>query len=275
MNKHKHTIGFIGGGNMARSLIGGLVRAGYPAGALSVADPNDAIQAALTSDFGIHTTNDNQQIVDNCDVVVLAVKPQVLKTVATAIRPGQRQHQLFLTIAAGIRTASLANWLDTNTPIVRAMPNTPALVQSGATGLFANSHVSSGQRDLAESIMRAAGLVQWVEDEALMDAVTALSGSGPAYLFLVMEAMEKAGLAMGLPAETARLLTVQTAFGAAKLALEIEEDPAVLRENVTSPGGTTEQAIQVLREEGLEALFDKALRAARDRAQELADELGK
>ena len=275
MNKHKHTIGFIGGGNMARSLIGGLIRAGYPADALSVADPNDAIQAALASDFGIHTTNDNQQIVDNCDVVVLAVKPQVLKTVATAIRPGQRQHQLFLTVAAGIRTASLANWLDANTPIVRAMPNTPALVQSGATGLFANTHVSSGQRDLAESIMRAAGLVQWVEDEALMDAVTALSGSGPAYLFLVMEAMEKAGQAMGLSAETARLLTVQTAFGAAKLALEIEEDPAVLRENVTSPGGTTEQAIRVLREEGLEALFDRALRAARDRAQELADELGK
>ena len=275
MNKHKHTIGFIGGGNMARSLIGGLIRAGYPADALSVADPNDAIQAALASDFGILTTNDNQQIVDNCDVVVLAVKPQVLKTVATAIRPGQRQHQLFLTVAAGIRTASLANWLDANTPIVRAMPNTPALVQSGATGLFANPHVSSDQRDLAESIMRAAGLVQWVGDEALMDAVTALSGSGPAYLFLVMEAMEKAGQAMGLSAETARLLTVQTAFGAAKLALEIEEDPAVLRENVTSPGGTTEQAIRVLREEGLEALFDRALRAARDRAQELADELGK
>jgi len=275
MNKHKHTIGFIGGGNMARSLIGGLVRAGYPADALSVADPNDAIRAALATDFGIHATNNNQQIVDNCDVVVLAVKPQVMKDVATAIRTGQRQHQLFLTVAAGIRTASLANWLDANTPIVRAMPNTPALVQSGATGLFANSHVSSGQRDLAESIMRAAGLVQWVEDEALMDAVTALSGSGPAYLFLVMEAMEKAGQALGLSAETARLLTVQTAFGAAKLALEIEEDPAVLRENVTSPGGTTERAIQVLREEGLEALFGKALHAARDRAQELADELGK
>ena len=275
MNKQKHTIGFIGGGNMARSLIGGLVRAGYPADALSVADPNDAIRTALTTDFGIHATDNNQQIVDNCDVVVLAVKPQVMKDVATAIRTDQRQHQLFLTVAAGIRTASLANWLGTHTPIVRAMPNTPALVQSGATGLFANSHVSSGQRDLAESIMRAAGLVQWVEDEALMDAVTALSGSGPAYLFLVMEAMEKAGQALGLSAETARLLTVQTAFGAAKLALEIEEDPAVLRENVTSPGGTTERAIQVLREEGLEALFGKALHAARDRAQELADELGK
>jgi len=275
MNKHKHTIGFIGGGNMARSLIGGLVRAGYPADALTVADPNDAIRAALAADFGIQASSDNQHIADLCDVVVLAVKPQVLKDVATALRTGQRQHQLFLTVAAGIRTASLATWLGAKTPIVRAMPNTPALVQSGATGLFANSHVSTGQRDLAESIMRAAGLVQWVEDEALMDAVTALSGSGPAYLFLVMEAMEKAGQAMGLPADTARLLTVQTAFGAAKLALEIEEDPAVLRQNVTSPGGTTERAIQVLRDEGLEDLFDKALRAARDRAQELADELGK
>jgi pyrroline-5-carboxylate reductase len=275
MNEHKHTIGFIGGGNMARSLIGGLVRAGYPADSLSVADPNESIRTALTADFGVHASNNNQRIADQCDVVVLAVKPQVLKDVASAIRIGQRQPQLFLTVAAGIRTASLANWLGADTPIVRAMPNTPALVQSGATGLFANSHVSSDQRDLAESIMRAAGLVQWVEDEALMDAVTALSGSGPAYLFLVMEAMEKAGQALGLPADTARLLTVQTAFGAAKLALEIEEDPAVLRENVTSPGGTTERAIQVLRDEGLEDLFGKALRAARDRAQELADELGK
>lgn len=274
MNEHKHTIGFIGGGNMARSLIGGLVRAGYPANSLSVADPNESIRTALTADFSIHASNDNQRIADQCDVVVLAVKPQVLKGVASAIRIGQRQSQLFLTVAAGIRTASLANWLGADTPIVRAMPNTPALVQSGATGLFANSHVSSDQRDLAESIMRAAGLVQWVEDEAQMDAVTALSGSGPAYLFLVMEAMEKAGQALGLPADTARLLTVQTAFGAAKLALEIEEDPAVLRENVTSPGGTTERAIQVLRDEGLEDLFGKALRAARDRAQELADELG-
>lgn len=272
---NKHTIGFIGGGNMARSLIGGLVSAGYPADALSVADPNESIRTALTTDFGINASIENQHIADQCDVVVLAVKPQVMKEVATTLRTGQRQHQLFLTVAAGIRTASLAKWLGEDAPIVRAMPNTPSLVQSGATALFANAHVSTEQRDLAESIMRAAGLVQWVEDESLMDAVTALSGSGPAYLFLVMEAMEKAGQALGLPAETARLLTVQTAFGAAKLALEIEEDPAVLRENVTSPGGTTERAIQVLREEGLEDLFGKALRAARDRAQELADELGK
>lgn len=275
MNKHTHTIGFIGGGNMARSLIGGLIRAGYPANALSVADPNESIRSALATDFGIQATTDNQQIADQCDVVVLAVKPQVLKDVATTLRTGQRQHQLFLTVAAGIRTTSLDNWLGSDTPIVRAMPNTPALVQSGATGLFANSQVSDAQRDLAESIMRAAGLVQWVEDENQMDAVTALSGSGPAYLFLVMEAMEKAAQNLGLPAETARLLTLQTAFGAAKLALEIEEDPAILRKNVTSPGGTTERAIQVLQQEGLEDVFNKALRAARDRAQELADELGK
>ncbi len=275
MNKHKHTIGFIGGGNMARSLIGGLVRAGYPADALSVADPNESIRTALESDFGIDATADNQQIADQCDVVVLAVKPQVLKEVATRLRTGHRQHQLILTVAAGIRTSSLGSWLGNDTPIVRAMPNTPALVQSGATALFATPQVNEAQRDLAESIMRAAGLVQWVEDENQMDAVTALSGSGPAYLFLVMEAMEKAGQELGLAAETARLLTLQTAFGAAKLALEIEEDPAVLRQNVTSPGGTTERAIQVLQQEGLEDIFNKALRAARDRAQELADQLGK
>jgi len=275
MNSHKHTIGFIGGGNMARSLIGGLVSAGYPAKALSVSDPNESIRTALAADFGINATADNQHIMDQSEVVVLAVKPQVMQAVTSNLRIGQNKAPLFLSVAAGIRTASLAHWLGIEAAIVRAMPNTPALVQSGATGLFANPHVNPEQRDLAESIMRAAGLVQWVEEENLMDAVTALSGSGPAYLFLVMEAMEKAAQKLGLPAETARLLTVQTAFGAAKLALEIEEDPAVLRENVTSPGGTTERAIQVLRQEGLEDMFDKALRAACDRAHELADELGK
>ena len=204
MNNHKHKIGFIGGGNMARSLIGGLVSAGYPAEALSVADPNESIRTALAADFGINATADNQQIMDQGDVVVLAVKPQVMQTVTSALRIEQNKEPLFLSVAAGIRTASLANWLGVETAIVRAMPNTPALVQSGATGLFANAHVSPKQRDLAESIMRAAGLVQWVEDEALMEVVTALSGSGPAYLYLMMEAMEKAAHKLGLPAETAR-----------------------------------------------------------------------
>ncbi len=275
MSTHNHKIGFIGGGNMARSLVGGLVTAGYPAEALCVADPNESIRNALATDFNINTTHDNQYILDQYDVVVLAVKPQVMQEVASSIQIGPKHRPLILSVAAGIRTASLTNWLGVEAAIVRAMPNTPALVQSAATGLFANSHVTPKQRDLAESIMRAAGLVQWVDDETLMDTVTALSGSGPAYLFLMMEAMEKAAQKLGLPAETARLLTVQTAFGAAKLALEVEEDPALLRENVTSPGGTTERAIQVLRQEGLEDIFYKALTAARDRAQELAEELGK
>ncbi len=272
---NKINIGFIGGGNMSRSLIGGLIADGMAAEHLFVSEPDEKRRSALAADFPVHTTANNQEIVQQCDVVVLAVKPQVLKDVTTTLQTGQRENQLFLTIAAGIRTRSLHNWLGENTPIVRAMPNTPALVQSGATALYASPQVSEEQRNIAESIMRAVGLVQWLEKEALMDAVTALSGSGPAYFFLVMEAMEQAGRELGLPEETARLLTIQTAFGAARLALEIEQDPAVLRENVTSPGGTTERAIAALREGGLEALFSKALTAARDRAVELADELGK
>ncbi len=268
------TIGFIGGGNMARSLIGGMLAAGHPAERICVADPDPDTRERLQQEAGICTFADNQAVVERCDVVVLAVKPQVLRAVATALEPASRPGQLFLTVAAGIRTDSLSRWLGSETAIVRAMPNTPALVQAGASALYATPRVSGAQREAAESILRAVGLVQWVDDEDLMDVVTALSGSGPAYLFLVMEAMERAAVDLGLPRETARLLTVQTAFGAAKLALEIEEDPAVLRENVTSPGGTTEAALRVLREGGLEDLFERAISAARDRAVELAEQLG-
>lgn len=269
----KVTIGFIGGGNMARSLIGGLINNGIEPTALCVSDPNTERLKALHDEFAVLTTGNNQQIVDDCDVVVLAIKPQVMKSVATAIDTTQQTSTLFITIAAGIRLASLTNWLG-EVPLVRAMPNTPALVQSGATALYANPLTTANQRDTAESILRAVGLALWVEDEAQMDAVTALSGSGPAYYFLVMEAMERAGQRLGLSAKTASLLTRQTAFGAAKLALEIEQDSAVLRERVTSPGGTTEQAIKVLQDGELTALFDKALQAAHDRAIELAKELG-
>ncbi len=268
------SIGFIGGGNMARSLIGGMLAAGHDPARICVADPDPETRERIAADAGICVYEDNQQVVEQCDVVVLAVKPQVLRPVATALEPAARPGQLFLTVAAGIRTESLARWLGGEVAIVRAMPNTPALVQAGASALYATERVSGAQREAAESILRAVGLVQWVEDEDLMDAVTALSGSGPAYFFLVMEAMEQAATKLGLPLETARLLTVQTAFGAAKLALEIEEEPAVLRENVTSPGGTTEAALKVLREGGLEALFADALTAARDRAVELAEQLG-
>ena len=268
------SIGFIGGGNMARSLIGGLIASKFNSQQIHVSDPGEAKRQALQNDFGIQVHADNQAIVDQCDVVVLAVKPQVLKAVATALdtkQPGR----LYLTIAAGIRSDSLQHWLGDQQSIVRAMPNTPALVQSGASGLFANSYVNDNQKDAAESIMRAVGLTLWVDDEEQMDAVTALSGSGPAYLFMVMEAMENAAKNLGLPQETARLLTIQTAFGAAKLALEIEEEPAVLRQNVTSPGGTTEQAINQLQQGGLMNLFNDAMQAAYQRAKELADELGK
>ncbi len=268
------TIGFIGGGNMARSLIGGLCQSGLPPASVHVSEPDEERRQALHNDFGIAVHGDNQAVVDACEVVVLAVKPQALKEVIQQLQPATDDGKLYLTIAAGIRTDAIEKWLGGKRAIVRAMPNTPALVQSGATGLFANRHVSRQQKDLAESILRAVGLTVWVEEEAQMDAVTAVSGSGPAYFFLVMEAMEQAGVKLGLPEETARLLTLQTAFGAAKLALEIEEEPARLRRNVTSPGGTTEQAILALQDRQLEAIFEQALQAARDRARELADELG-
>ena len=270
MNNQK--IGFIGAGNMARSLIGGLISSGVKNAHLFAADPNEDTRNALTSDFSIQTYAENQELVDNCDVIVFSVKPQALKTVATSIKA--KESALYLTIAAGIPSESLNNWLDSDKAIVRAMPNTPSLVLSGASGLYANTHVSEEQKEIAESILRAVGLTVWVNDEDQLDAVTALSGSGPAYFFMVMEAMEKAGEELGLPADTARLLAIQTGFGATKLALEVDDDPEDLRKKVTSPGGTTEQAIKTFEELGLVEMFSKAMKAARDRAKELAKELG-
>ena len=266
-------IGFIGGGNMARSLLGGLLASGVDTSRLHAADPKADQGEALRQDFAIHVTTSNQDIVDQCDVIVLAVKPQMMKDVAAQLDIRNASTKLFVSIAAGIRSNAIQNWLGDKVPVVRTMPNTPSLVQSGATGLFATKEVSDTQRDQAESILRAVGLTLWVEDEAQLDAVTALSGSGPAYFFLVMEAMEKAGVLLGLDAETARLLTVQTAFGAAKLALEIKDEPADLRRKVTSPGGTTEKAIGVLQAKNLEAIFAEALQAAHDRSVELAEQL--
>lgn len=268
-------IGFIGGGNMARSLVGGLIADGYAPDHIHVADPDAAHTKALHSDFGVRIAASNQSVVDHCAIVMFAVKPQIMQAVATALVVPRGTQRLYISIAAGIRSADLDRWLGGGQAIVRTMPNTPALVQSGATALYANAQVSDTQRDTAESILRAVGLTLWLEDEALMDAVTALSGSGPAYFFLVMEALEAGGRQLGLPAETARLLTLQTAFGAAKMALESAEDSATLRQRVTSPGGTTERALDILRAGKLPELFAKALGAARDRAAELADQLGK
>lgn len=270
-----HTLSFIGGGNMARSLIGGLIADGWPVDRLRVADPNSEQCKTLASRFGIITETDNLAATQSADVVLLAVKPQVMREVAEGIAAAvQARRPLVISIAAGIRTTDLDRWLGGDCAIVRCMPNTPAMVQSGATGLFATPKVTSAQRDLAESILRAVGLTLWLDYEALMDAVTALSGSGPAYFFLIMEALQAAGEQLGLPADTARLLTLQTAFGAAKMALESDEVPSTLRQRVTSPGGTTERAMNVMEEGQLRDLILKALTAARDRSRELADQLG-
>ncbi|MDH4273752.1 MAG: pyrroline-5-carboxylate reductase [Gammaproteobacteria bacterium] len=270
------TIGFIGGGNMARALVGGLIAAGVPARNVWVSDPVEEQRATLAAQYNIHTTTDNTAVADQSDVLVLAVKPQQMRAAATAIALAvARRRPLVVSIAAGIRMDDLARWLDTpQLAIVRAMPNTPALVQSGASGLCANAWTDDEGRTIAEHILRAVGLVQWVPEESMMDAVTALSGSGPAYFLLVMEALHQAGVAMGLPSEQARLLTLQTAFGTARLALESEADAAELRRRVTSPGGTTEQAIKVLQEGQLEALFERALLAAQKRGASLAAQYG-
>ena len=269
-------VSFIGAGNMARSLIGGLIADGWPADRLRATDPDPEQRSDIASRFGIAVGGDNAAAVAGAEVVVLAVKPQVMHAVAAEIAAAAQAHRpLIISIAAGIRSADLDRWLGGDAAIVRCMPNTPALVQSGATALFANPRVGAEQRDRAETILRAVGLTLWLEREELMDAVTALSGSGPAYFFLIMEALQAAGERLGLPADTARLLALQTAFGAAKMALESPEDAAVLRRRVTSPGGTTERALQVLEDGGLRDLVLRALTAARDRSHELADQLGK
>ena len=266
------TIAFIGGGNMARSLIGGLIANGHPAASIWVADPVTAQLQHLQQHYGVHTDIDNQAVLRQADVVVLAVKPQMLREVANALAADMQHRQpLIISIAAGVREPDLRGWLGGDVALVRCMPNTPALLQCGATALYANARVNAQQRHLADTILSAAGITVWVDDEALLDSVTALSGSGPAYFFLVMEALEQVGQKLGLNAAQARQLTLQTALGAARMAVEGADDPATLRANVTSPGGTTERAIDILQQGGLEALFEKALRGAHARCAELSD----
>ncbi len=271
---------FIGGGNMAASLIGGLLADKLPAKQITVAAPTANTRDYLSGHFGVNTEADNVAAITEATVVVLAVKPQMLQSVAETLASAVQEFQpLIITIAAGIRSVDINRWLagetGDNVAIVRAMPNTPALLQTGATGLFANAQVSEAQRNLAESILRAVGLALWVEKEDQMDAVTALSGSGPAYFFRIMEAMESAGTQLGLSTETAHLLTLQTALGAAKMALESNEAIGVLRERVTSPGGTTEQGLRVMSEQDIDGLMAQVLKAASDRSRELAKLSGK
>lgn len=265
---------FIGAGNMASSIIGGLIGKGWPADRIIASDPLQATLDRLGSLAPVAVTTDNAAAIATADVVVLAVKPQVMRQVLEPLAPLlQRRRPLLVSIAAGIEIASLEAWLGGSLPIVRCMPNTPALVQTGATGAFANRAVNEAQRELADTILRAVGIVLWLDSEAQLDAVTAVSGSGPAYFFLVMEAMQEAGLRLGLPADACRQLTLQTALGAAQMAIGSDVDVAELRRRVTSPNGTTERAIAAFEQGGLRPLFETALTACAERSRELAREL--
>ena len=269
------SIGFIGGGNMATSLIGGLVATGTAPGTIWVSDPETPKLDALARRFGVNAGGDNGVVASHCATVVLAVKPQIMNTVVQALAPVLGEHRpLLVSIAAGVREADIDRWAGGGMAIVRTMPNTPALVGCGATALHANAKVEPGQRGRAEAILKAVGIAIWVDDEAQLDAVTALSGSGPAYYFLLMEIMQATGEAMGLDADAARRLTLQTALGAARIANESDDPPAVLRERVTSPKGTTERALVTMREGGIDKVVADGIQGARLRSIELGDAFG-
>ena len=265
------TLAFIGGGNMARSLVGGLVAKGTPGSAIHIAEPVPALRDALHADFGAQTFDAAGDAVRGAATWVMAVKPQVMRQVCeTLAAQAQAARPLVVSIAAGITAAQLDRWLGGGVPVVRAMPNTPALLGAGVTGLYANAHVDAAQREVAEALLASAGATVWVGDEALMDAVTAVSGSGPAYVFLLAEAMQAAGEAQGLPHDVARTLTLQTVLGAARMLIEGDMDAAELRHRVTSPGGTTQAAIETFETGGLRALVAQAIANATRRGGELS-----
>ena len=266
-------IAFIGAGNMASSLIGGLLAKGLDAAQIRASDPGAETRARVSTEHGIELFADNAQAVQDADVIVIAVKPQVMKAVCQDLRAHLEPHQLLISIAAGITCTSLQNWLG-NQPLVRCMPNTPALLGKGVSGLFATAAVTAEQRQQAEDLLSAVGIAVWVDTEAQIDAVTAVSGSGPAYFFLLIEAMADAGVKLGLPREVAKQLAEQTALGAAHMAVASDVDAAELRRRVTSPAGTTEAAIKSFQADGFAASVEKALSAAAHRSAEMAEQLG-
>lgn len=268
-----HKISFIGGGNMAVAIIGGLVASGAQAADIEVVEIDPDARARLSGPFGV-ATHAGLASARLEGMVVLAVKPQNLPEVAAALGP-RLSGQLVLSIAAGVRVGDLARWLGGHARIVRAMPNTPALVQAGIAGLYAAPAVQPEARSQAEAVLRSVGGVVWVDDESRLDVVTAVSGSGPAYVFYCIEALEAAAVAQGLAPAVARQLALQTFFGAAKLALESAEEPALLRSRVTSKGGTTERGVAALEAAAVGQAFARAVAAASERSAELGDELGR
>ena len=268
-------LGLIGGGNMARSLVGGLIKSGIAPESMIVSDPDDSIRRALAEDFSIQTCADNTDAARVADILVLAVKPQVMRCAVEDIAESLLQRQpLVVSIAAGIPIASIESWAGSPLALIRVMPNTPALTGNGASGMYANHRVSKSQRVQAQKIMEAIGIAVWVDEESLIDTVTAVSGSGPAYFFYLMDAMVKAAQEGGLNPDASRQLTLQTALGAAQLALASGESLTELRRRVTSPGGTTQAAVEMLDKNGCEEILIRAVHAARERSVELAKLLG-
>ena len=268
-------LAFIGGGNMAAALISGLTKRGLPAERVVVADPSRDQLQRLVSSYGVQIAPDNAAAVPGAEVVVLAVKPQQMRSVALGLAPHlAASRPLVVSVAAGIPHASLARWFGPQIPVIRTMPNRPALNGFGATGLYAPASVGAAYRALAEKIMAAVSATVWVEHESQMDTVTAVSGSGPAYFFLFMEALEAAAHERGLPSDVAHRLTLETAFGAAQMARQSADSLAILREQVTSKGGTTAAALEVLNGAGLRAIVAHAVAAADRRSAELAAEFG-
>lgn len=268
-------IAFVGGGNMAASMVGGLVDSGHPPELISAADPFPASLERLREIAPINLFADNAAAVRDADIIILAVKPQVMAEAASSVAPAVNAGQpLVISIAAGVTIASLQKRLGAHAAIVRCMPNTPALLRCGASGMFANNNCSARQREFAEHVLAAVGVTCWVGEERELDAITALSGSGPAYFFLFMEAMIDAGEHLGLSRETATRLTLQTGLGAARMAVESAVELSELRRRVTSPGGTTERAVGRFEQQGLRVLVADAMRAAHERSVEMATGMG-
>lgn len=266
----------LGGGNMGRALIGGLLRHGMRPEQIAVGESQEAARTALSRDFGIMATPDNAAAIRKANLVVLAVKPQDAGSVLAPLVPGlQQSRPVVVSIAAGVRIQALQTWCGTGVPVIRAMPNRPALVGAGVTGLFAPAEVDASCRALAAQIMQSVGAVVWVATEDALDVVTALSGSGPAYFFLFAEAMAQAGVDLGLPADTALRLSIATLHGAGLLAQSGDGDLARLRAEVTSKGGTTEAAVRVLQAAGFNELVGRAIDAAARRSRELAEQAKK
>ena len=272
--ENKSIIGFIGAGNMAYALIKGLLDNGFDAECINISDPNEELLNERQSELKVRTFSNNMALLSNSDIIIFAVKPQKLSSVCLQLKENVKSNHLFVSIVAGIKGSDINRWLGGSFSLVRTMPNTPALFQHGVTGLFANELVNNEQKILVTSILSSVGECFWVKDEKLIDAITAISGSGPAYFFLLIQSMSQAAMALGLDEKTANSLSIQTSYGASLMASKSGKDAKTLRAEVTSPNGTTQAAIESFQDQNFEGIVASATRAAYDRARELSNELG-